>query len=130
MGKQPTKHQEDMYPSATLTSKLLLTYQDTSLKKYSNTNDPEYTSAYQSIDPLTGKYSDSGICLREPEKPLMSRRPGIGYPFYKKFHSDMYRMDGDCIHDLEGRKFPIPHYYDTKFKSDFPLEYEENQKPT
>ena len=94
-------------------------------KKIFKHNDPEYTSAYQSIDPQTGKYSDNGICLREPEKPLMSRRPGIGYPFYKKFHSDMYRMDGDCIHDLEGRKFPIPHYYDTKFKSDFPLEYEE-----
>jgi len=96
-------------------------------KKIFKHNDPEYVSAYQSIDPKTGKYSDNGLCLREPEKPLMSRRPGIGYPFYKQYYSDLYRMDGDCIHDLDGRKFPIPHYYDTKFKSDFPLEYSEIQ---
>jgi hypothetical protein len=94
-------------------------------KKIFKYNDPEFHSAYQSIDPTTGKYSDNGICLREPEKALMSKKPGIGYSFYKNYYSDMYRMNGDCIHDLEGRKFPIPHYYNHKFKSDFPIEYEE-----
>ena len=48
--------------------------------------------------------------LRAPEKAFMSRRPGIGSTYYDKYHSDMYRMQNNCIH-LNGKEIAVPSYY-------------------
>jgi tRNA(Ile)-lysidine synthase TilS/MesJ len=60
--------------------------------------------------------------LRAPEKAFMSRRPGIGSTFYKKYHSDMYRMNNNCVH-INGKEVAVPTYYNNKFKKDNPAEW-------
>lgn len=53
----------------------------------------------------------------EPEFALMSRRPGLGAEWYKRFRRDLYPSD-ECI--LDGRKYPVPRYYDDKLKNEDP----------
>lgn len=69
----------------------------------------------QLFNPVTGE-----LCVRHKEYPMMSRNPGIGYGWYKKFYSDIYPC-GFVIH--EGSKIRTPRYYDKLFAADFPDEY-------
>ena len=68
-------------------------------------------------------YSDGNTKFyRNPEKAFMSTKPGIGSLFYDKFHSDMYRLNQNCIH-IKGKEVAIPTYYNNKFKKDNPAEW-------
>lgn len=71
---------------------------------------------YQTINYATGE-----IAYRTPEFNKMSLKPGIGLGFYEKFHSDIY-PNGTCC--INGRLAKSPRYYDGKYKSDFPDDYE------
>jgi len=51
----------------------------------------------------------------EPEYATMSRRPAIGKEWFKKYKSDCYPSDY-LVH--EGRKLPIPQYYDKLLESE------------
>lgn len=63
---------------------------------------------------LTGaRKSEYG--LREPEKHTSSRRPGIGNPWLKKWKTDVFPNDF-CV--LEGKKIPVPSYYDDMIASE------------
>lgn len=67
----------------------------------------EDASRYVRVDP------DTGECWSvRPEYVTMSRRPGIGAEWFKKYHTDVYPSD-EVVH--EGRRFRPPRYYDTKF---------------
>lgn len=65
---------------------------------------------YVRVDEQTGE-----IYYLEPEYGSMSRRPGIGYEWYKKFKTDCYPKDF-ITHN--GVKQQIPKYYDKKFEDD------------
>lgn len=70
-----------------------------------------YTARYV-MKKQTGKgateyYENLGI---EPEFTLMSRRPGIGAPWFEKFHADVYSNDFLVIRD--GIKMMPPKYFD------------------
>lgn len=81
---------------------------------------------YKYINLDTGEITDKDLgnskFLRAPEKAFMSRRPGIGSDFYDAYHSDMYRMNNNCIH-IKGKEVSIPSYYNNKFKKDNPAEW-------
>jgi len=51
----------------------------------------------------------------------MSRKPGIGTSWYKKYHSDVY-PHGYCI-IRDGIKTPPPKYYNNKYELTNPIEY-------
>ena len=57
-----------------------------------------------------------------PEYCTMSRKPGIGYTFYKKFRSDIYPHD---FCEIDGKKILPPRYYDELLKGEDPILYEE-----
>lgn len=59
---------------------------------------------YCRIHPVTGN-----ICNVKPEFSVMSRRPGIGGGWYKKFKSDVYPSDF-IVHN--GHKLRPPRFYD------------------
>lgn len=59
---------------------------------------------YRRVHPLTGEVFDL-----EPEFVSMSRKPGIGADFYKKYQSDFYPRDCSV---LKGKQYPVPKYYD------------------
>ena len=81
---------------------------------------------YKYIDLKTGEQTahkpDKYQWLRAPEKAFMSRRPGIGSDYYDRYHSDMYRMQNNCIH-LNGKEIAVPSYYNNKFKKSNPAEW-------
>lgn len=52
-----------------------------------------------------------------PEIGLMSRRPGLGTSWLKKFWSDVYPADEVVV---EGRKYPPPSFYDAWMKQNQP----------
>lgn len=58
---------------------------------------------------ITGKNADEHYQGRVPEYATMSRRPGIGQGWLKKFKSDVY-PSGFVVHD--GQKMSPPKYYD------------------
>jgi len=86
---------------------------------------------YKYIDTVTGEVTEiannNTIFLRSPEKAFMSRRPGIGTDYYNKFHSDMYRLNNNCIH-IKGKVVAIPNFYNNKFKKENPAEWLELQQ--
>lgn len=69
---------------------------------------------------LTGKrreeYKD-----RLPEFTDMSRRPGIGYEWYKKWRVETYNYDNINIRNQEMKP---PRYYDKKYEIEYPEDYE------
>lgn len=71
-----------------------------------------YERRYQRLDPTTGE-----VVQVEPEFASMSRRPGIGEPWYRKYASDLYPSDF-CI--VDGRKVPVPGYYDYLLEKEDP----------
>lgn len=72
---------------------------------------------YQEIDQDTGE-----ITTRKPEFNKMSLKPGIGYEWYKKYKTDVYPHDYVII---KGKKVKPPKFYDKKYKTDYPYEYDE-----
>jgi len=60
------------------------------------------------LDPATGE-----ITSRRPEFCTMSRRPGIGAWWFRRFGSDLFPHDF-AVQD--GKKFKVPRYYWTKFQ--------------
>lgn len=66
---------------------------------------------YEIINSITGEIHGS----KNPEFSLMSRRPGIGYLWFKKYQSDCFPKD---FITLNGIKHPIPRYYYEKFENE------------
>ena len=75
------------------------------------------TSHYTRIDTETGEINQV-----KPEFNKMSLKPGIGYEWYKKYTSDVYPNDYVVI---RGKKVKPPKFYDKKYKTDYPYEYDE-----
>lgn len=69
---------------------------------------------YQSVDPETGE-----VFRLQPEYVTMSRRPGIGKPWYDKFKDDVFPDDYIII---RGRKMRPPRFYDSLYAQDVPRE--------
>ena len=67
---------------------------------------------------------DGEILERVPEFNKMSLKPGIGAGWYEKFKTDVYPHDYVVIN---GRKTKPPRYYDSKFRQEYPLEFEDIQ---
>lgn len=57
--------------------------------------------------------ADGSIVSRVPEFTNMSRRPGIGLPWFRKFGVDSYKWDSVVIN---GREVRPPRYYDNQFE--------------
>lgn len=72
---------------------------------------------YTETNPETGE-----ITTRKPEFNKMSLKPGIGYDWYKKYKSDVYPHDYVII---KGKKVKPPKFYDKKYKTDNPYEFDE-----
>lgn len=62
---------------------------------------------YQHINPTTGE-----ITQRKPEYTTMSRRPGIGQAWLKKYQTDVYPSDFVIINN---KKVKPPKYYDQQY---------------
>lgn len=76
---------------------------------------------YETCDENSGEIFD-----RPPERAIsISRRPGIGFPWYEKFGK--YVRDHDKIW-LEGRAYPPPKYFDSLTEKIDPDRYEEIKK--
>ncbi len=70
---------------------------------------------------ITGEPGDLHYKGRSPEKTWMSRRPGIGKPWFEKFSSDVYPSDEVL---LRGKiKCRPPKYYDNLFDVQDPAAY-------
>lgn len=52
---------------------------------------------------------------KEPEFQVMSRRPGLGFPFLAKYGREMLARDS---YVLDGKEVPIPQYFKQKLLSD------------
>jgi hypothetical protein len=68
--------------------------------------------------------SSTGEITRElkPEYVTMSRRPGIGYEFYKKYKEEIYAQD---FCPMNGKKIRPPKFYDGHYEIDEPEHFEE-----
>jgi len=82
------------------------------LKKVTG-NDAE--AHYQWVDPDTGE-----VHQRAPEYTTMSRRPGIGTGWFKKFADDVYPSD-EVI--MEGKRMRPPKFYDGLYEIQSPAEH-------
>lgn len=68
------------------------------------------------IKKVNGPLADDHYKGRMPEFITMSRRPGVGYEWYKKYANDLYNYD-HCVIDGNFVSRP-PKYYDGKFEID------------
>lgn len=72
---------------------------------------------YEVVHPETGE-----VVVRQRVDNRMSRNPGIGKYWYDKYgKSDL--ANGYLV--VDGKKCPVPRFYQDKFKEDFPLKYED-----
>lgn len=62
-----------------------------------------------------------------PEYNVMSRKPGIGHDWYKKYWRDIYSSENKGTFNVDGRKTKPPRYYEEIFKKESP-EYHEKIK--
>lgn len=74
---------------------------------------------YRVLDTSTGE-----VGSRLPEFAMMSRRPGIGAEFYRRFRSDIYPR-GRVV--VNAREAPPPRFYDKRYAVDDPIKFEELQ---
>ena len=80
-------------------------------------------TGHNAKDHYTETNQETGeIIKRKPEFNKMSLKPGIGYDWYKKYKNDVYPHDYVII---KGKKVKPPKFYDKKYKSDYPYEYDE-----
>lgn len=70
---------------------------------------------YSKINEITGEFH-----RLEPEYISMSRRPGIGSEFFKKYSSDLYPKDYITV---RGRKVKPAKFYDTLLENEMPDMY-------
>lgn len=78
---------------------------------------------YMYVNDVNGK-----VEYYEPEYVTMSRRPGIGYNWFKEYFSDLYPKDFITV---DGKKFKVPEYYDRLYdcnKPDDMLEVKKKRK--
>jgi hypothetical protein len=87
---------------------------------YINTTEEHYTRNILDYNEFTGEIYEFFETKLEPEYATMSRRPGIGYEWYQKYKSDCYPSNY-LIQD--GRKTPIPKYYDKLLELENEIEY-------
>lgn len=73
--------------------------------------------AYRRTNPVTGE-----SWMVKPEYATMSRRPGLGFEWFKKYKEDVYPDDFVVA---KGRKFAVPRYYDGLLESSSPQLFEE-----
>lgn len=73
------------------------------------------------VKKVNGSRRDEHYQGRHPEYVTMSRRPGIGHDWYKKYRNDMYPHDYMVIRG--NIKCRPPRYYDNMFDKDFSQEY-------
>lgn len=84
---------------------------------------------YYKVDPITGE-----LFKVEPEYTTMSRRPGIGAEWYKKFKTDVYPSDQLVIRSKgKMKEVKPPKYYDSLYEIEDPeafakLKKERNRK--
>jgi hypothetical protein len=71
-----------------------------------------YTARYVAKK-ITGNDAEKHYNGKAPEFAIMSRRPGLGLPWYEKFKGDVYPKD---FFTLRGIKMQPPLYYDTQLK--------------
>jgi len=71
---------------------------------------------------ITGPPASSHYKNKNPEFALMSRRPGIGFPWFEKFLNDVYPKDFTTIN---GKKMRPPRYYDYILEMRKPFLFEE-----
>lgn len=76
---------------------------------------PKAREHYSRVDRVTGEITEL-----VPEYTTMSRRPGIGYLFYEKYHSDIYPNDFVV---LRGRQMQPPRFYDKLYEQTSPEQY-------
>lgn len=74
---------------------------------------------YQIVNPDTGEIEN-----RKPEFNNMSRKPGIGAEWLKKWKSDVY-PDGTIV--IGGQEQKAPKYYDRQYEREDPEGYEDLQ---
>lgn len=75
---------------------------------------------YTRVDAETGE-----VFNVKPEYATMSRRPGIGQGYFKKWKEDIYKDDSVVS---SGREYPPPRYYDRLLEKENPREHERIQK--
>lgn len=71
---------------------------------------------------VTGPLAADHYCGRQPEYTTMSRRPGIGAPWFERFSSDVYNHDVLVIRG--GIKVPPPRFYNNQYEVMNPEHYE------
>lgn len=78
-------------------------------------NGKDAKSHYEYIDCDSGEVFD-----RKPEYTTMSRRPGIGKPWFDKYMTDVFPSDFVI---MRGAKMRPPKYYDTLFEVRYPYDF-------
>lgn len=77
-----------------------------------------WQARYERLDPRTGE-----VVQVAPEYNTSSNRPdGIGAKWFERFHKEVYPSDFVV---LEGRKLPVPRYYDQLLERRDPALYKE-----
>lgn len=76
----------------------------------------KYVAAY-TAKKITGEKAESHYNGKLPEFALMSRRPGIGHDWFKKYTSDVYPKD---YFHIKGVRYRPPLYYDKLLEKDRP----------
>lgn len=69
---------------------------------------------------VTGDIAVDHYNGRKPEYITMSRRPGIGSDWFKKFKGDVYPSDNVVV---RGTRMRPPKYYDSLLEEEFPSEF-------
>lgn len=69
---------------------------------------------------VLGEGSESHYCGRVPEYVTMSRRPGIGFKYFKQFFKSVYAFDSVVMNGIEMKP---PRYYDKLFALEDSLEH-------
>jgi hypothetical protein len=82
-----------------------------------------YTARYVTKK-ITGEEARFHYSGRSPEFALMSRRPGIGQPFWKKY-CDQIISDDHIV--INGRKMPLPKSYKDYIRNEYVSEYWQNK---
>lgn len=89
--------------------------------KTDSSNYAKYVTKYMVIDFNTGEILHEKMI----EKSRSSRRPGIGYKYYKEYEEEI-KNNGNII--VKGKNRRIPRYYETKLEKDDIVFYRQRKK--